>query len=67
MPRTHSSPSCFYHTVETVSILGLLSTYSPLPFEGEASNQSEKTVIVRGHPKVSGEIFSRVLWQLRLQ
>jgi hypothetical protein len=61
IPSTHSSPSVFYRTVETalVSTLGMLSTYSRLPFKDEASNRSEKTAIVGGHPEVSGDILSK--------
>ena len=70
MPRIHSSPSGCYCVVETalMSILCIVSTHSRLPFKDEASDRYEKTVIVRGHPEVSGNTFSRqIRQQLRLE
>ena len=69
MPRTRPSPSRIYYTVETalVSILRVVSTHSRLPFEDDASDRYEKRDIVRGHPKVSGDIFSIIFWQVRQQ
>ena len=69
MPRTHPSPSRIYYTVETapVSILRVVSTHSRLPFKDDASDRYEKRDIVRGHPEVSGDIFSIIFWQVRQQ
>ena len=69
MPRTHRSPSRIYYTVETalVSILRVVSTHSRLLFEDDASDRYEKRDIVRGHPEVSGDIFSIIFWQVRQQ
>ena len=52
-------------SVETalVLILPVVSTHSRLPFKDEASDQYEKTDTVTRHPKVSGDIFSIILWQ----
>ena len=50
-----------------VSILRVVSTHSRLPFEDDASDRYEKRDIVRGHPEVSGDIFSIIFWQVRQQ
>ena len=59
MPRTHPSPSWFFHTVETALalILRVASTHSRLPFEEDASDRYEKIDIVRRHPEVYGLYF----------
>ena len=69
MPRTHPNPSRIYYTVETalVLILRIVSTHLRLPFKDEASDRHEKRDVVRGHPEVSGDIFSIIFWQVRQQ